>query len=257
MQILLRKALLVSAFFIAWQTAQAACEALPVSRRVQIVQVIDGDTVRLDDGNLLRLIGINTPEIGRGGRADESGARQAKRRLADWIEGRQLEFTVGLQPRDHYGRMLGYLSLGGVSVAEQLIEEGLGVATAMAPDRRLSDCLFAAEARARQARLGMWRRDPVRPATAIRRSGFALVRGRVTRVDQARDAWLIELDDHLVLKLDQAHLADSVRAPVAEWAGRVVEARGWVIDREGGIRSEYKRWLINLSDQRHLQFDLR
>lgn len=252
MQILLRKALLVSAFFIVCQRVLAGCDALPVERQVRVVQVIDGDTVRLVDGSLVRLIGINTPEIGRDGRADEVGAQQAKARLQRWIEGRELAFSAGLERRDHYGRLLGHLTLAGQSVAEQLIAEGLGFAVAIAPDLRQADCLFAAENRARRARLGLWRQAPVMTAGDVAAAGFVLVCGRVTRMDRTRRAYFVELDDHLALRIDQAGLTAAQQAWLGALPGTRLEARGWVVDR-GESAPGHPRWLIGLSDLRGLQ----
>lgn len=48
---------------------------------MQVRQVVDGDTLRLVDGRSVRLIGINTPEVGRKGRSSEPYAEAARRRL--------------------------------------------------------------------------------------------------------------------------------------------------------------------------------
>lgn len=257
MQILLRKALLVSAFFIAcyvpWRAALAACSLPPAARHVSVAQVIDGDTVRLGSGESVRLIGINTPEIGRDGRADEAGAQAARQALRRWIEGREVALVPGLNPRDRYGRLLGHLALNGESVAERLVEQGLGFAVSIALDLRLSDCLFAAEARARQARRGLWQQDPVQPAAAVSRGGFALLRGQVTRIDRARRAYYVELDDHLVIRIGHDLIDAQRQSWLQSLQGQQVEVRGWVVDRGGDLKRGYKRWLVALSDLRHLK----
>lgn len=85
-----KKALIASAFFVAAAfivllstsvllapVAQADCPRLPGGFSARVEHVYDGDTVRLADGRKVRLIGVNTPELGREGRADESHARAA------------------------------------------------------------------------------------------------------------------------------------------------------------------------------------
>ncbi|WP_376748670.1 thermonuclease family protein, partial [Stutzerimonas nitrititolerans] len=70
----LRKASLVGAFFVSAFFAAAASAACspPGPLQVQkVAQVIDGDTLRLVDGRSVRLIGLNTPELGRKGRRAE------------------------------------------------------------------------------------------------------------------------------------------------------------------------------------------
>lgn len=47
--------------------ALAFCPLPGKPEQVRVQQVVDGDTVRLVDGRSVRLIGINTPEIGHGG----------------------------------------------------------------------------------------------------------------------------------------------------------------------------------------------
>ena len=52
---------------------------------VGVAKVVDGDTLRLVDGRNVRLIGINTPELGRDARKAEPFAVAAQRRLrARW-----------------------------------------------------------------------------------------------------------------------------------------------------------------------------
>ena len=64
--------------------------------QVRVRQVVDGDTVRLVDGRSVRLIGINTPEIGRKGRSSEPYAEAAKRRLQALVKAS--DGRVGLVP---------------------------------------------------------------------------------------------------------------------------------------------------------------
>lgn len=249
-----RKALLGGAFFVSVlsRTVLAACALPPVDRQVQVEQVIDGDTLLLADGERVRLIGVNTPEIGREGRADEPGAQQARAQLEAWVQGQTLGFTAGLVPRDRYGRLLAHLSLAGESIAERLLAQGLGFAISIGSDQRLSSCLFAAESRARQAHLGLWRQNPVQPASQVSRGGFALVRGRVTRVDPVESAYFIELDHHLAVKIPRAALAAGEGKRLFALRGSRVEVRGWVVDRGEGLRRGFKRWLIRLDDPRML-----
>ena len=88
---LLKKAPRVGAFFVGvfWLGAAQAevyCPALGGLSTVQVRQVIDGDTLRLQDGRSVRLIGINAPEIGRKGQSDEPYAVAARRRLQALVD---------------------------------------------------------------------------------------------------------------------------------------------------------------------------
>lgn len=254
MLLTLRKALHWGAFFVACSLGSAVwaeCSPPGEGYAVRIDHVVDGDTVRLTNGESVRLIGVNTPEIGRRGKADEPGAKAAKYFLQTLVAGSSIQLVPGLERRDKYGRLLAHLVINGEPVAEQLLEQGLGFAVGIPPNLRLSDCLFDAERRARNQGAGLWRQTPVRAARAVAKGGFALVSGRVTKVDQARNAVYVELDDHLVLKVSSTTLLAG-----AEWRrlmGKEVEARGWVIDRGRLSKPGRKRWLIDVSDRRHLR----
>ena len=67
---------------LAVQPAQDLCPA-PASQleAVSVQRVVDGDTVRLRDGRSVRMIGLNTPELGKKGRSDEPFAMAARKRL--------------------------------------------------------------------------------------------------------------------------------------------------------------------------------
>ena len=91
------------------------------SERVQVRQVIDGDTVELADGRDVRLIGIDTPE------RDECGYEQARRMLARLVTSRGVTVTVVEAPGqdlDRYDRLLRYVEADGVDVADALLDGG-------------------------------------------------------------------------------------------------------------------------------------
>ena len=59
-----------------------ACTPPGPAREAIVGHVVDGDTLRTSDGELIRLLGLNTPELGRDGRPDEPGADAARDALA-------------------------------------------------------------------------------------------------------------------------------------------------------------------------------
>ena len=65
---------------------------------------MDGDTIRLANGQYVRLIGIDTPERGR------PYYKAAKRNLDRLIDGQvQLVNPTSVDDVDHYGRLLRYV----------------------------------------------------------------------------------------------------------------------------------------------------
>lgn len=258
---LLKKASLVGAFFVAaiWQIqAQAFCPAPIDPQRVTVRQVVDGDTLRLNDGRSVRLIGINAPEIGRKGRASEPFAEAARQRLQALVKasGGEVGLVPGVESRDKYGRTLAHIyGRTGDNFEAQLLSEGLGYRVAVAPNVALSNCQQQAERAARQEGVGLWRQASVVSANQVRQSGFALIRGKVTGISRNRGGIWIEIDDSLVLQVPARLQRDFPASFLEGLEGRTVEARGWVLDRSrrGGLEAGQRRWLLPLTDPSMLE----
>lgn len=250
----LKKASLVGAFFVSafFAVAASATCSPPGPLQIQkVAQVIDGDTLRLADGRSVRLIGLNTPELGRKGRRAEPFAERAKRRLQALIEanGGQVGLHSGEQARDNYGRWLAHaFDSAGNNLEASLLAEGLGYFVAVRPNAALAACHLAAERRARDAGLRLWRTSPVQSAQSIRQGGFAVLEGRVERVERNRGGVWLDLQGGVTVQVPVAALGAFGRARLDELPGRSVEVRGWVIDRarrQG--RTPRARWLIQIT----------
>ena len=234
--------------------ALARCPQLPGGFSARVEHVYDGDTVLLADGRRVRLIGVNTPELGRDGRPDELYAQAAQRWLQQHADGQQVYLLPGVESHDRYGRLLAHLYLAdGRLAAEELVRAGLGYALAVGGNRRLAACLFAAERDARQKHDRLWQQPPV-AAAEIDRAGFAMVRGHITRVTSTRRGLYIDLDRHLALFLPNALLNSSVSD---HWrTGQPLEVRGWVVDRlqrQSRLSEGQQRWLLKVTHKYHLK----
>lgn len=88
-------------------------------------QVVDGDSLRLVDGRKVRLIGINTPELGRDGKPDEPLSVKARDALEKIIATHTITLKMGPDKTDHYGRTLAYVMLpDGSSAGEKCCKWG-------------------------------------------------------------------------------------------------------------------------------------
>lgn len=135
--------------------AQTAIEA-------EVVTVVDGDTidVRTPDGAeaRVRLIGLDSPEIGRNGAADECYAQEAR----DWLDAELYGRTVQLEAdptqddADRYGRLLRHVYVDGQSAALGSIAAGAAYEyTYDVPYQHQAEHQ-AAEDEARADQLGLW-----------------------------------------------------------------------------------------------------
>ncbi|MCG7874333.1 MAG: thermonuclease family protein [Candidatus Thiodiazotropha lotti] len=203
-------------------------------------RVIDGDTLLMRSGDKLRLIGINTPELGHWGKPGEPGGQAAKALLQRLVResGGRLALCPGVERQDRYGRQLVHLSSNNrQSIAAQLLRQGAGWAIAVPPNLLNNRCYFAAESQARREQLGIWKNTPT-SASGLKgdEAGFHHLRGRITRVGESRSAVWMNLEGGLALRVTRkdwkAFQIDDPHALV----GRNVEARGWLYKRKGEQR---------------------
>ena len=259
--LLLKKASLAGAFFVSaiWLSgAQAFCPTPGALTPVAVQRVVDGDTLRLSDGRNVRMIGLNTPELGKKGRSDEPFAMAARKRLEALVAASdgQVGLLPGKESKDHYGRTLAHVyAADGANLEAQMLAEGLGFLVAVAPNVDLVDCQQAAERSARQAGLGLWRQSPVLKAEQVSTSGFAVLSGRVSGVQRNRGGIWIELQDSVVLRVAPNLLGRFDVNSLQSLKGKQVEARGWVLDRsrKGGLKNGQARWMLPLTDPAMLQ----
>ncbi len=114
--------------------------------------VVDGDTVILEGGETVRYVGIDTPEKG------EPFYKEARRRNIELVKGKAITLVVCAEdPKDKYGRTLGWVWVGAVSVNEVLLKEGLARTLVIPPCglRKKKDyARFESEAKGKRA--GIW-----------------------------------------------------------------------------------------------------
>lgn len=115
-------------------------------------EVIDGDTIVLANGETVRYIGVDTPEI------NEPLYLEAKARNASLVYGTLVRVIVcGMEERDRYGRVLAWVTAGGVSVNETLIKEGLARTMTIPPCGLVKAKEYKAlEKEAKEKQLGIW-----------------------------------------------------------------------------------------------------
>tara|TARA_R110000764_G_scaffold49780_1_gene109888 strand:- start:12402 stop:13205 length:804 start_codon:yes stop_codon:yes gene_type:complete len=231
------------------QAQDANCVMPADAAAVVSERVTDGDTLRLQDGRRVRLIGVNAPELGRNGKASEPYAQAAKRRLQALVQTPHLYLVTGSEATDRYGRTLGHLfDNKGRNLEAQLLAEGMGYAVAIPPNTALVDCHMAAEKLARDAHLGLWQSQRVTPLSELGSGGFHLLRGKVSAVNNAGSTLWVDLDGPLTLRFTAADRSAFAALPDSSWVGEELELRGWVIDRQswGGMRPGYRRFMLNV-----------
>jgi len=128
---------------------------------VRVGSVVDGDTIRVmleGRETPVRLIGIDTPELGGSKGRGECLGRAAERFTSSEMTGRRVTLELDVDSLDPYERTLAYVWKDGRLFNETLVERGLAEERAYPPNIRHQERLRAAEDRARAARRGIWGR---------------------------------------------------------------------------------------------------
>lgn len=133
-------------------------------RSFHVARVVDGDTLDIDapdgakDVTRIRLWGVDTPEIGHGGREGVHFGREAEEFARGTLAGRRVHVVLSpRRTRGKYGRLLAYVYLerGGTMFNELLLEKGYAYAD-LRFDHHYFDRFKAIEKRARKNRTGLW-----------------------------------------------------------------------------------------------------
>jgi micrococcal nuclease len=124
-------------------------------------RVIDGDTIQLSNGRMVRYIGIDTPETREkiGSKwiykpspyAEEASAFNKK-----LVEGRVVKLEFDVQKTDKYNRLLSYIYVDNKMVNAEILKEGLAMIYTYPPNVKYSKTLLEAQREARDNKKGIW-----------------------------------------------------------------------------------------------------
>lgn len=166
-----------------------------------VQEVLDGDTISLDDGRKVRYLGINAPEHG------QPYAREATNFNRQLVRGLPVRLEFDRIREDRFGRVLAYVYLDDTMVNERLLAEGWAHVFLMPPNTRHAERFLRLQEKAKAARKGIWK----------------TVRGplKITRIEPKGDP-----------EEGNGGLAEFVR--IASISKEIVDVGGYSIsDREG------------------------
>lgn len=236
--------------------AQAICGGENAGRGV-VTEISGGETLVLDDGRAVRLIGMLGPKPAARGPA--SGARTVmETALSGFVLGKQVSLYIGERKRDRYGRLLAHVMLvdGGGRETEwvqgRLVSDGLARVISFQDNRLCISELLALEKEARDARKGLWSNGffAVRPAMAedlLYRlaQSYEIVEGRVVDVAAVKGRTYLNFgkdwkrDFTAFIPARTAGLFESNESDwgqgirLADLAGKQIRVRGWLRNYNG------------------------
>jgi micrococcal nuclease len=210
------------------------------------VSVVDGDTLVLDDGRQVRLVGVQAPKLPLGRRNFKTWplAESSKRALERLSLGKRLKLSYGGARIDRHGRALAHLhDETGVWIQGALLRDGMARVYSFADNRAVVAAMLARERDARRNRRGIWdhRFYAIRTPKSVRRDigSFQVVEGRIAKATRVRKMIYLNFgenwrDDFTITLNGRARrmFLKSGLDPET-WGGKFVRVRGWVKSRNG------------------------
>jgi micrococcal nuclease len=173
-------------------TLASSAAAADISGAV-VKKVPDGDTLVLSNGERVRLLGLDAPEMG------EALSGEARDRLLELTLGKEVDLETCSQ-KDHYGRILALVRTGGVNVNMVLLEEGLAVPMLIPPCGKMValQVLRVAEV-ALEAGKGIYARSDYQVVDHEEAGEYigkrVVVKGKVTALHKGATAWHLNFGD--------------------------------------------------------------
>jgi endonuclease YncB( thermonuclease family) len=230
--------------------------APPLLGMVRVDAVIDGRTVRLEDGREVRLAGILPPEPPLASRDATSGrvpgwapAERARTALGTLLIGRMVVLHAASDLPDRYGRLHARLVRDdGLGVEAELVRSGLAlVEIAGSGDQAGAGSLIDAERQARGAEAGLgaglWAsavfalRSPEQAARLI--GSFQIVEGRVVGTATVNGEVMLNFGPDwrtdFTIRIPRGGMRQFRAAALdpRRWVGRRLRVRGWIHSQNG------------------------
>lgn len=213
--------------------------------------VIDGDTVVLEDGRQVRLVGIQAPKLplGREGFVAWPLSDEAKIYLEGLVLGQVVELRLAAQAMDRHGRLLAHLVLPATSsqgarwVQGEMLAAGLARVYTFSDNRQLATEMLALERQARADGSGIWGvvYYALRTVDNVRHDigSFQIVEGRVLDVARIKDRvylnfganWRTDFTIKVMARDEKTF--PQVGLDLMRLKGLRVRVRGWVKSENG------------------------
>ena len=126
---------------------------------VRVKRVVDGDTIILESGERVRLLGVNAPEVNHPKKLVEAFGKEAAEFTQRMVEGKlvRLEFDPHVSKQDKSSRTFAYVFLqDGTFLNAEIIRQGYGFVVRNSPPLKYESDFVQLELNARKKRSGLW-----------------------------------------------------------------------------------------------------
>ncbi len=132
-----------------------ACNSEPQTTTLTVSYVLDGDSIQLSNGEEVRLIGINAPEVN--GKCYE----ESKEELQNMVLGKQVTLESDVNDKDQYGRLLRYVYVDDTFVNLEMVRLGLAHKYEYGSNTKYSSLFEQAENEAKQNEGCLWKTEEI------------------------------------------------------------------------------------------------
>ncbi len=127
--------------------------------KAKVTNVVDGDTIKLDNGKVVRYIGIDTPETVHPSKPVQCFGKEASAKNKELVEGKEVTLVKDVSETDKYGRILRYVYVGDIFINDYLVRNGYANSSSYPPDIKYQEQFRKAEEEARNNKRGLWADD--------------------------------------------------------------------------------------------------
>ncbi len=174
----------------------------------KVERVIDGDTFELEDKEVVRLLGIDTPEEG------ECYFKESTDGLRKLVEGKDVELRMDVTATDDFGRLLRYAILpsasptgGNVLINESMVEKGLAVTRSDPRDKLYSSLLIEKREEASRTKRGLWGACDYEPGehsqkNVLPENAKCVIKGNMSEMEFGKTYFVPECNNYGQVKID-------------------------------------------------------
>jgi len=178
--------------FLSVNSRSELTEDLFPEEEFPVKEVLDGDTIELSNGKIVRYLGIDTPEL-RWRKGDawvyhpQLFAQEAKELNSLLVQGKKVKLEYDVEKRDKFNRLLAYVYVNGLMVNGEILRQGYALLDVRMPNIKHTNFLLKMFKEAKENKRGFWSLAGVQiisPQEVRKYSGkIKIIEGKITKIE--------------------------------------------------------------------------
>ena len=206
-----------------------------------VVEIVDGDTLILDNKMEVRLVGLQSPKIalGRKNYKEWPLGYEAKETLSELTLNKKVTLYYGGREMDRYGRLLAHLfTEDGAWVQGEMLKRGMARVYSFADNRSLISDMLEIEKEALNDNRGIWGLNyyKIRPQEISGKytNSFQIISGKIVDVATVRSNTYLNFGDDyktdftIVVPTKVKRMFEKKDINLSDLEGKNIFVRGWL-----------------------------